>query len=362
MGMFSLVMMRMALELAKTNPTYEGLATKFFEHYVYIGAAMKMVRGDRTLWDEEDDFFYDLLRFPNGTATPFRVRSMVGLIPLYAVERLEESWIAPFPVFKENLNWFLKHRRELVERSVTTVQNGHDVTHVLAVVDQHQLEGLLSRVIDPHEFLAPHGLRSLSKYHQEHPFSFGNASVGYEPAESTSKLKGGNSNWRGPVWFPTTFLMIESLRKLERAFGETVRVEVHETSPITMRGNVPLPDLSDTRATEGIGSTTADIRARGMRIHTSPMTPAPRHISLTGLASRLAERLIRIFLPDPHGYRPVNGPRGTRRAEMFAHDPHWKDLVLFYEYFNGDTGEGLGASHQTGWTGLIANVIDEWRV
>ena len=362
MGMFSLVMMRIALELAKTNATYEGLATKFFEHYVYIGAAMKMLRGDRTLWDDEDDFFYDLLRFPDGKAEPFRVRSLVGLIPLYAVERLEESWIKPFPVFRENLNWFLKHRRELVERSVTTVKSGNEVTHVLAVVDQHQLQGLLARVIDKNEFLAPHGLRSLSKFHQDHPFTFGNAAVGYEPAESTSKLKGGNSNWRGPVWFPTTFLMIESLRKLERAFGDTVQLEVHETSPITMRGNVPLPDMSETRATEGIGGAMPDVRARGMTLHTSPDRPKPRHISLNGLASRLAERLIRIFMPDVHGYRPVNGPKGTRRADLFANDPHWKNLVLFYEYFNGDTGEGLGASHQTGWTGLIANVIDEWRV
>jgi len=365
MGMFSLVMMRIALELAKTNSTYEGLATKFFEHYVYIGAAMKMVRGDRTLWDEEDDFFYDLLRFPDGSANPFRVRSLVGLIPLYAIERLEGNWIEPFPVFRENLNWFLKYRRELVERSVTTVQNGHDFTHVLAVVDQHQLQCLLSRVVDPHEFLAPHGLRSLSKYHQQHPFTFGTASVGYEPAESTSKLKGGNSNWRGPVWFPTTFLMIESLRKLEKAFGENVKLQVHEASPITLHGDVPLPsqsEMSDTRATEGIGSGASDVRARGMRIHTAPSTPLPREISLTGLAARLAERLIRIFLPDPHGYRPVHGARGTRRAELFAHDPHWKNLLLFYEYFNSDTGEGLGASHQTGWTGLIANVIDEWRM
>ncbi|MGZ5477260.1 MAG: MGH1-like glycoside hydrolase domain-containing protein, partial [Thermoanaerobaculia bacterium] len=364
MGMFSLMMMRIALELAQTNSTYEGLATKFFEHYVYIGAAMKMIRGDRTLWDEEDDFFYDLLRFPNGSAVPFRVRSLVGLIPLYAIERLEGNWIEPFPVFRENLNWFLKYRPELVERSVTTVQNGHDFTHVLAVVDQHQLQCLLSRVLDPQEFLAPHGLRSLSKFHQEHPFSFGNATVGYEPAESHTRLKGGNSNWRGPVWFPTTFLMIESLRKLEKAFGESVKLQVHEASPITLHGNVPLPteqELADTRATEGIGAT-GDIRARGMRLHTAPSAPLPREISLNGLAARLAERLIRIFLPDPHGYRPVNGARGTRRAELFAHDPHWKDLVLFYEYFNADTGEGLGASHQTGWTGLIANVIDEWRV
>jgi len=364
MGMFCLVMMRMALELAKTDPVYEGLATKFFEHYVYVGAAMKMLRGDRTLWNEQDGFFYDLLRFPDGSATSFRVRSLVGLIPLYAIERLEEKWIEPFPVFHENLNWFIKHRSEIVQRCVTTVVNNDDVTHVLAVVDQNQLQHLLSRVVEPGEFLSPYGLRSLSKFHEHEPFSFGNASVGYEPAESTSRLKGGNSNWRGPVWFPTTFLMLESLRKLEKAFGGDVRVVVHEESPITIDGTERVPtaeEMIDARLEEGWGSITGEVRARGMTIQAST-APAARTITLHGIAARLAERLIRIFVPDADGYRPVHGPRGTRRAELFAHDPHWKDLLLFYEYFNCDTGEGLGASHQTGWTGIIANVIDEWRI
>ncbi|HKO55139.1 MAG TPA: glucosidase, partial [Thermoanaerobaculia bacterium] len=254
MGMFSLVMMRIALELAKSNPVYEGLATKFFEHYVYIGAAMKMIRGDRTLWDEEDHFFYDLLRFPDGTAVPFRVRSLVGLIPLYAVERLEGKWIEPFPTFRENLNWFLEYRRDIVERCVTTVRHDHDFTHVLAVVDQDQLQHLLASVADPEEFLSPHGMRSLSKHHQQHPFVFADKSVGYEPAEPVLKLKGGNSNWRGPVWFPTSFLMIESLRKLEKAFGAGVRVRVGEELKVTADGTVPLPTSGDTRAEEGLGA------------------------------------------------------------------------------------------------------------
>jgi mannosylglycerate hydrolase MGH1-like protein len=335
MGMFSLVMMRIALELAKTDSVYEGLATKFFEHYVYIGAAMKMIRGDRTLWDQDDGFFYDILRFPDGAGIPFRVRSLVGLIPLYAIERLEQQWIEPFPVFRENLAWFIKHRREIVERCVTTVSYDHEVTHVLAVVDQNQLQHLLMRVVDPNEFLSPFGMRSLSKFHEKNPFVFGDAAVGYEPAESRTWLKGGNSNWRGPVWFPTTFLMIESLRKLERAFGGDVRVTIVEDE-------------------------SRDVRARGMTISPSTM-PAPHAVTLSGIAARLADRLINIFLPDADGYRPVYGLRGTRKAELFAHDPHWKGLVLFHEYFNGDTGEGLGASHQTGWTGLVANVIDEWR-
>jgi hypothetical protein len=361
MGMFSLVMMRIALEMSKTNAVYEGLATKFFEHYVYIGAAMKMLRGDRTLWDEQDNFFYDLLRYPDGTDVPFRVRSLVGLVPLYAIERLEGSWIEPFPVFRENLEWFLRHRADIVAQCVTTVRTAGDYTHILAVVDQNQLQHLLSRVVDTNEFLSPHGIRSLSRAHREHPFRFGDREVGYEPAESNGVIKGGNSNWRGPVWFPTTFLLIESLRKLEKAFGGAVRVTVGDD---LASGDAPAPEHLDrhidTRATEGIGATTAEHRARGMTI-TQP-APAPEHtITLTGLAAQIANRMIRIFLPDDAGYRPLYGPRGTRKAELFAHDPHWKDLVLFHEYFHGDTGEGLGASHQTGWTGLVASLIDEWR-
>jgi hypothetical protein len=353
MGMFCLVMMRIALELAKEDEAYEGLATKFFEHYVYIGAAMKMVRGTQTLWDDADSFFYDLLRFPDGHAIPFRVRSLVGLIPLYAIERLELQWIEPFDSFRENLEWFMKHRRDIVDECVETVRNESGVTHVLAVVDQNQLQHLLARVVDPEEFLSPHGMRSLSKAHEKHPFTFGDASVVYEPAEAVSKLKGGNSNWRGPVWFPTSFLMMESLRKLEKAFGGSVRVALHDG------GADHTAEMTDMRAEEGIGAGAR--RARGMTLTNVP-TPKPvATTTLSGIAEDLANRMISLFLPDADGYRPLNGPRGTRKAELFAHDPHWKDLVLFHEYFNGDTGEGLGASHQTGWTGLIANLIDEWR-
>ncbi|HET7712256.1 MAG TPA: glucosidase [Thermoanaerobaculia bacterium] len=356
MGMFCLVMMRMALELAKKNPVYEGLATKFFEHYVYIGAAMKMLRGGRTLWDEEDCFFYDLLRFPDGSSVPFRVRSLVGLIPLYAVERLEETWIEPFPVFRENLAWFLEHRRDIVERCVTSVKHNGTYTHVLAVVDEAQLGHLLKRVVDPAEFLSSFGMRSLSKFHQQHPFSFGDATVAYEPAESAEKLKGGNSNWRGPVWFPTSFLMIESLRKLEKAFGGGVRVTFDDALTHTAEGR-----LLDTRAHEGEGAGSGtDYRTRGMSLVPSHASPT-QSVSLTGIAARLAERMINLFLPDRAGYRPVYGRPGTQKAELFARDPHWRGLVLFHEYFDGDTGEGLGAAHQTGWTGLVANLIDEWR-
>jgi hypothetical protein len=353
MGMFSLVMMRIALELAKTNKTYEGLATKFFEHYVYIGAAMKMMHGNRTLWDDDDGFFYDVLRWPDGKIVPFRVRSLVGLIPLYAVERLEENWIEPFAEFRTNLEWFLRYRKDIVEHCVMPVhRNGH-LTQVLAVVDQEQLQQLLSRVVDPDEFLSPFGMRSLSKFHEQHPFVFEDASVRYEPAEAAGWLKGGNSNWRGPVWFPTTFLMIETLRKLEKAFGDEIQVTVDE-APVAQD-----PGADGGRAAEGIGAG-AGHRARGMTLQYPP-SHGPRTIGLAGVASTLAERMIRIFVPDEDGYRPVYGPRGTKKAELFAHDPHWRDLVLFHEYFHPDTGEGLGASHQTGWTGLVANLIDEWR-
>ncbi len=355
MGMFSLVMMRIALELSKSNSAYEHLATKFFEHYVYIGAAMKMLHGNRTLWDAEDGFFYDVLRFGDGSVAPIRVRSLVGLIPLYAVERLEGKWIEPFPSFRENLDWFLKYRKEVVDQCVTTVRDGGDFTHVLAVVDQNQLQHLLARVVDSDEFLSSFGMRSLSKFHEAQPFSFGGASVGYEPAEARVILKGGNSNWRGPVWFPTTFLMIETLRKLEKAFGDEVRLQVDED---VVRDDDVAP--GDTRAAEGIGAGATHVHTRGM--HLAPLAaPAAQTMSLTGLARTLADRLIDIFLPDAGGYRPVYGPPGTRKSELFAKDPHWRGLVLFHEYFHGDTGEGLGASHQTGWTALVANVIDEWR-
>jgi hypothetical protein len=313
MGMFCLNLMRIALELAKENKAYEGLATKFFQHYAYIAAAMKhMGAGEVQLWDEKDKFFYDVLRYADGTYQKFRVRSLVGLIPLYAIERLEEDWIAPFPEFHSNLNWFLKNRQDIVQRCVTTVEHDDKRVHVLAIVNPEQMRGLLERVWDTAEFRSDYGLRSLSKFHEQHPFSFGNARVGYEPAESREMLKGGNSNWRGPVWFPTSFMMIESLRKLGKAYGQQFAVE----SPVEGEPDVKLDEM-----------------ARGF-----------------------ADRLISIFTRDGEGRRAVHG-----WSDKFQNDPHWRDLVLFYEYFHGDTGMGLGASHQTGWTGLVASLIDEWR-
>ncbi|HXG08985.1 MAG TPA: glucosidase [Gemmataceae bacterium] len=313
MGMFCLNLMRIALELAKDNQAYMSLATKFFEHYVYIGAAMKHMGGRAyELWSERDGFFYDVLRYADGSFHKFRVRSLVGLIPLYAIERLEEAWLEHFPEFRVNLEWFLQNRQEIVQRCVATIHQDGKKVHVLALINEGQLRRLLTRVWDPAEFRSEYGLRSLSKYHEKHPFVFGDRQVRYEPAESSELIKGGNSNWRGPVWFQTTFMMIESLRKLGQAYGQALTID----SPV----------------------------------------PGEPPVTLMQMAEGFANRLIRVFTRDASGRRPVHG-----NQRKFQEDPHWRDLILFYEYFHGDSGVGLGASHQTGWTGLVATLIDEWR-
>ncbi|HVQ29786.1 MAG TPA: glucosidase, partial [Vicinamibacteria bacterium] len=312
MGMFCLNLMRIALELSKENSVYEGLATKFFQHYIYVAAAMKKMGGrSYQLWDEEDGFFYDVLRYPDGHYDKFRVRSLVGLIPLYAIERLEERWIKPFKEFHTNLLWFAQNKRDLSQTVSHLRDRGGERVLVLAIVDEEQMRRLLTRALDPQEFLSEFGLRSLSRYHAEQPFRLGEREVRYEPGESESYLKGGNSNWRGPIWFPTTFLMIETLRKLGTAYG---------------------PDLTVQVGGEG----------------------EPKN--LWHVAEDLANRMIRIFTKDANGHRPFNGSR-----RKFQEDPHWRDLILFHEYFHGETGEGLGASHQTGWSALVASLIDEWR-
>jgi hypothetical protein len=312
MAMFCLNLMRIALELAKENQAYEGLATKFFQHYIYVGAAMTNMGGRHyQLWDEEDGFFYDVLRFPDDRFETFRVRSLVGLIPLYAVERLQEHAILPLPAFRESLDWFLCNKPHIVGTLCVPLDpERHD--YLLAIVDDAQLSRMLQRILDPEEFLSPWGLRSLSKYHDAHPFRFADQEVRYEPGEAEVKIMGGNSNWRGPVWFPTTYLMIESLRTLGKAYGPRFTV------PMAGRSGPPVP--------------------------------------LGHVAEDLANRLIRIFTRDACGRRPVHGDR-----RQFQEDPYWRDLILFHEYFHAESGEGLGASHQTGWTGLVASLIDEWR-
>jgi mannosylglycerate hydrolase MGH1-like protein len=313
MGMFCQNLMRIALELAKENKSYESLATKFFQHYIYVGAAMKHMGGrDYSLWDERDGFFYDVLRYPDGSFHKFRVRSLVGLIPLYAIERLELDWIEPFKEFKSNLEWFVKNRQDIVQRVCHLIEHDDKKVYVMAIVDEDQMKRILQRIFDPSEFLSDAGIRSLSKHHEQNPFVFGNSEVRYEPAETDSKLKGGNSNWRGPVWFPTSFLIIESLRKLGTAYGPTQKIKV-------------------------------------------PLSP-DEGMTLSEMAAEIADRMIGMFVRDSNGNRAIYG--GTKK---FQEDPHWRDYLLFYEYFHGDNGAGIGASHQTGWTGLIASLIDEWR-
>jgi hypothetical protein len=313
MGMFCLNMMRIALELAKENSAYESLATKFFEHYVYIAAAMKHLgKKGFQLWDEEDGFFYDLLKQPDGRIEKFKVRSLVGLIPLFAVERLEARWLEPFKHFRADLEWFFKNRADLIEHSITTVEHYGEKVHVLTLLKPDQLSRILGTVWDKNEFRSDFGLRSLSKHHAQNPFHLDHRHVGYEPAESLTLLKGGNSNWRGPIWFPLNFMLIESLRKLRKGYGGVLTV----------------------RQSDGTN----------------------QFINLEKMSHGFAESLISIFKRDADGRRPVFGD-----VEKMQTDPHWKDHILFFEYFNGDTGAGLGASHQTGWTALVASLIDEWR-
>ena len=316
MGMFCLNLMRIALELAHENKTYSGLGTKFCQHFFYVGAAMTQMGSGSgkayQLWDDHDGFFYDVLKYPDGNFEKFRVRSLVGLIPIYAVEVLTESELDPHPQFKSELEWFLNNRQGITQGCSFKTGSDGDERYVLGIVSKEQLTRILHRIWDHNEFLAPRGVRSLSKYHERNPFVFGDNTVNYEPAEADCKIKGGNSNWRGPIWFPTSYLIIESLKHFGHAFGSDYSI--------------------------------------------TPPGSHGRKISPGEMAEELANRMISIFTRDEEGERPVYG--GTRK---FQDDPNWNDLILFYEYFHGDNGAGLGASHQTGWTALVATLIDEYR-
>lgn len=312
MGFFCLYLMRIALELAKQNRVYEGVATKFFEHFIYIGAAMKKMGGRQyQLWDEKEGFFYDVLRYPNGEFHKFRLRSLVGLIPLYGIEVLDRQELKAYPSFLQDVEWFIQNRPDLVGDACYAVDDGRK-RYVLSIADPNQFQRLLERIWDPGEFLSPYGIRSLSKFHQQHPFQFGDRTLGYEPGEAEVKLKGGNSNWRGPVWFPTSYLLIHSFLRFSDALGPQCSV------------HIPGSDWK-------------------------PVTPSM-------VAEDAANRMISIFKRDQDGKRPCFGP-----YRKFQEDPHWRECLLFNEYYHGDSGMGLGASHQTGWTGLVANLIDEWR-
>jgi hypothetical protein len=315
MGMYCLNMLGIALELARENPAYEDVASKFFEHFVYIAHAMDDLGGEGiSLWDEEDGFFYDVLHTPDGQLRRLRVRSMVGLIPLFGVETLEPEVLERLPGFTRRIQWFIDNRPEFREHLVETTSASGGVRRLLSIVTSQQLPRLLRYLLDEAEFLSPHGIRAVSRYHRDHPYILsidGMAHrVDYEPAESSTGLFGGNSNWRGPVWFPVNYLLIESLRRFHHFFGDDFRV-----------GD---PTRSD------------------------------RMLNLQDAAAELSRRLTRIFLRGADGRRPVYG--GT---EKFQRDPHWRDLIPFYEYAHGDNGAGIGASHQTGWTGLVATLLQQ---
>jgi mannosylglycerate hydrolase MGH1-like protein len=313
MGMYCLNMLAIALELAKENRAYEDVASKFFEHFVYIAHAIHDL-GDKgiSLWDEEDGFYYDVLH-SNGDHRQIKIRSLVGLIPLLAVEVLNDDVIGALHGFTRRMQWFIDNRPELREHIGERSPRGGG-RRLLSIVASGQLPRVLRYLLDEEEFLSPHGIRAISRFHRDHPYRLDVGGmehrVDYEPAESSCGFFGGNSNWRGPVWFPVNYLLIEALQKFDYFYGEKFTIECP--------------------------------------------TGSGRKLDLWQVAGELSRRLTRIFLRDSDGRRPVHG-----EAEKFQRDQHWRDLILFYEYFHGDNGAGIGASHQTGWTGLVAKLLQQ---
>jgi hypothetical protein len=313
MAMYCLNLMRIALELAPGNSVYEDLATKFFEHFLYIAAAMTNVGGvGIDLWDKTDEFFYDCLCVDGRAPLPLKVRSIVGLIPLFAVEVLDEELLEKVPQFTKRLEWFLNYRPDLASLVSRWSEPGKGETRLLSLLRGHRMKCLLRRMLDEAEFLSDYGIRALSKHHERDPYIFDAAgmrfTVNYQPGESDSGLFGGNSNWRGPIWFPVNYLLIESLRQFHKYYGDDFQVE-HPTGSGSFR-------------------------------------------TLNEIADDLSARLSKIFLKDESGNRPFAGQAASFRARS-------DDLILFHEYFHGDTGRGVGASHQTGWTGLIAALLSD---
>jgi hypothetical protein len=310
MGMYCLNMLAIALELARTRHAYEDVATKFFEHFIYIANAMH----DHGLWDEADGIFYDNIRWPNGQQEMLKVRSFVGLIPMLAVGILDEALLDQLPHFRRRMEWFIKYRPEWVMRIASLSEPGDHKTRLLSVLSKHQLERILKHVFNEQEFLSAYGLRSVSRYHKDHPYrnqlNGQEYTLEYEPAESKSPLYGGNSNWRGPIWFPINYLMVEALRTYHQYYGDHLRIA--------------LPTGTNQTGT------------------------------LHDAADALSRRLCAIFLQQADGQRAVLG-----NERLFQNDPHWRDHILFYEYFHGDSGAGLGASHQTGWTALVAALLQQ---
>jgi hypothetical protein len=316
MAMYTLNLLAIALELAKEESCYEDVASKFWEHFVYIAHAMSH-RGDAgiALWNDEDGFFYDVLKLPDGSKLPMKIRSMVGLIPLFAVETLEPELLEKLPAFKRRLEWFIDHRPDLTRNLASMRAPGKGERRLLSIVNEQQLRRTLRYMLDEQEFLSPYGIRALSRFHAENPYLLRvngtEHRVDYQPGDSTSGIFGGNSNWRGPVWFPMNFLLIESLQKFHHYFGDGFTVEFPAGS-----GN---------------------------------------QMSLAQVAGEISRRLSSLFLRDANGQRPAM----ASAFHKFHEDSHWRDLVLFHEFFHGDSGVGLGASHQTGWTGLVTKLIQQ---
>ncbi len=315
MAMYTLNLLAIAMELASEDPVYEDVASKFWEHFIYIAHAMSHRGHDSMgLWNEEDGFFYDVLQLPDGSQFPMKIRSMVGLIPLFAVETLEPHMLEKLPDFKRRMEWFIENRPDLTANVACMDEPGRGERRLLSIATEKQLRDILKYMLDEQEFLSPFGVRALSRVHRERPYVLNvrdmDHRVDYEPGESTTGLFGGNSNWRGPIWFPVNFLLIESLQKFHHYFGEKFQVECP--------------------------------------------TGSGKLMTLWEVASELSRRLTSIFVQDGTGRRPVFG-----NLEKFQTDPHWRDLVLFHEYFHGDSGAGVGASHQTGWTGIVTKLIQQ---
>jgi len=313
MAFYCATMLSIALELAhdgdRVNVAYEDMASKFLEHFVQIADAMNTL-GGTGLWDETDGFYYDQIQFDH-EVVPLRTRSLVGLLPLIAVEVLEQETVKCLPGFSKRFDWFLKFRPDL-SRNICYGETGH--THrLLAIPSRERLQRVLRYLLDEAEFLSPYGIRSVSKFHLDHPYVLVAGGeehrVDYVPAESNTYLFGGNSNWRGPIWFPINYLLIEALERYHHFYGDNLKVECP--------------------------------------------TGSGQMMNLQQVAQEIEARLARIFLPDETGRRPCHGddPR-------FHYDPHWRDLVLFHEYFHGENGKGLGANHQTGWTALVVRSIE----
>ena len=318
MAMYSLNLMRIALELAKYNPVYQDMATKFFEHFLYIAGAMaNMALETGGLWDEEDQFFYDVLKIPGNGSAKLKVRSMVGLIPLFAVEVLDHKLLEAAPEFSKRLEWFLTNRPDLASLVSRWQEKNEDEKHLLSLLRGHRMKKILQRMLDESEFFSDYGIRAVSKFHDQHPYEFwvdgSRFSVEYTPGESTTGLFGGNSNWRGPIWMPVNYLLVESLQKFHYYYGDDFKVECPTGS--------------------------------GM------------YMTLNEVANEISMRLAGLFLRDKNGTRPSLGDNNKLQQ-----DPNFNDYILFYEYFHGDSGRGVGASHQTGWTGLIAKLLQPRRV